>query len=288
MRRSWIVTIVAASLLPASPQGAQALQRLIDVRQIATDTLRDVAVAAFVQGRPTIYYNPVLLQGFGPRMAEFFFAHEYGHLRYGHAGGALAHEAGEASLMRQRQELEADCYAAQVLAETDREAVDAALRFFRRMGPYRYDALHPTGSQRAAKILSCLPPAPEELVEPAAVPEDASLAPDVSFTLRSPAASAGEYAVEARIWIDDIAVGTVSSIRQPGSIVVRGFPAGVHRYRVAVKLYAFDAMLQLNPGGGASGDGLIVVAEGSVLAVRWRSGEPPTLVRQQAAIPTPR
>ena len=48
MRRSWIATLVAAALLPASPQGAQATQRLIDVRQIATDTLRDVAVAAFV------------------------------------------------------------------------------------------------------------------------------------------------------------------------------------------------------------------------------------------------
>jgi hypothetical protein len=102
----------------------------------------------------------------------------------------------------------------------------------------------------------------------------------VSFTLRSPAASAGEYAVEARIWIDDDAVGTVSSIRQPGSIVVRGLPAGTHRYRVSVKLYAFDAMLQLNPSGGATGEGQISVHEGSVLAVRWRSGELPMLVRQ--------
>jgi hypothetical protein len=279
MKRFWIVTTVAASLLPASPHGAQALQRLIDVRQIATDTLRDVAVAAFVRGRPTIYYNPVLLQGFGPRMAEFFFAHEYGHLRYGHAGGALAHEVGEVSVLRQRQELDADCYAAQVLAEHDREAVEAALRFFRRMGPYRYDALHPTGAQRAAKILSCLPPDPEEPAEPVEG-LDAQNARDVSFTLRSPPASAGEYAVEARIWIDDAAVGTVSSIRQPGSIVVRGLPAGTHRYRVSVKLYAFDAMLQLNPSGGATGEGLVSVHEGSVLAVRWRSGEPPRLVRQ--------
>ncbi len=280
MRRLRTVAAVAALLLPASPEGAQALQRLIDVRQIATDTLRDVAVAAFVGGRPIIYYNPILLQGFGPRMAEFFFAHEYGHLRYGHTGGALAHEAGEVSLLRQRQELDADCYAAEVLAERDREAVETALRFFRRMGPYRYDAFHPTGSQRAAKILACLPPDPEDVAEPVAEREDDRDARAVSFTLRSPAASAGEYAVEARIWIDDDAVGTVSSIRQPGSIVVRGVPAGTHRYRLSVTLYAFDAMLQLNPSGGATGEGLISVAEGSVLAVRWRSGEPPRLVRQ--------
>src|SRR5918995_494086 len=157
MRRFWIVTTVAALLLPASPQGAQALQRLIDVRQIATDTLRYVAVAAFVQGRPIIYYNPALLQGFGPRMAEFFLAHEYGHIRYGHTGGALSHEEGEVNLLRQRQELEADCYAARVLGDYQRESVETAIRFFERMGPYHYDAYHPTGSQRAARILSCLP-----------------------------------------------------------------------------------------------------------------------------------
>jgi len=234
----------------------------------------------FVRGRPTIYYNPILLQGFGARMAEFFFAHEYGHLRYGHAGGALAHEEGEVSLLRQRQELDADCYAAQVLVEHDREAVEAALRFFQRMGPYRYDTFHPTGTQRAAKIRTCLPPDSEEPVETVAEREDAHDARDVSFTLRSPSASSGEYAVEARIWIDDDAVGTVSSIRQPGSIVVRGLPAGTHRYRVSLELYAFDAMLQLNPSGSATGEGLISVDEGSVLAVRWRSGEPPKLVRQ--------
>ncbi|MGH7581305.1 MAG: hypothetical protein ACREM9_14080 [Gemmatimonadales bacterium] len=280
MPRSWLVTFIVVSLLPAGPTGAQATQRLVDVRQIATDTLRDVAVATFVRGRPTIYYNPVLLQGFGPRMAEFFFAHEYGHIRYGHAGGALSHEAGEVSTLRQRQELEADCYAAQVLAQHDRESAEAAIRFFKRMGPYRYDSFHPTGSQRAARILSCLPPRPDESVEATVARHETMTPGEVSFTLRSPAASAGEYAVEARVWIDDTEVGTVSSIRQPGSLVVRGFPAGAHRYRLSVKLYAFDAMLQLNPSGGASGEGLIVVDDGSVVGVRWRSGELPALVRQ--------
>ncbi len=279
LRRLWIATFIAIALLPARPRIAPALQRLVDVRQIATDTLRDVAVATFVHGRPTIYYNPVLLQGFGPRMAEFFFAHEYGHLRYGHAGGALSQEDGEVSQLRQRQELEADCYAAEVLGHHHREAVETALRFFRRMGPYRYDVFHPTGAQRAAKILSCLP-AEMDAATPAAALEAGPGAETVSFTVQSPAASTGEFAMEARVWIDDDAVGMVSSIRQPGSVEVRGLPAGAHRYRVAVKLYAFDALLQLNPGGAATGEGLIVVEQGSVLAVRWRAGEEPTLVRQ--------
>ena len=63
----------------------------------------------------------------------------------------------EGRLDQARQELEADCYATRLLAEDNRPAVEAALQFFTRMGPFRFDDLHPSGSQRAAKILSCLP-----------------------------------------------------------------------------------------------------------------------------------
>jgi Zn-dependent protease with chaperone function len=162
MRRS-AIAVSAVLLLAASPQGARAAQLLIDLRQVAVDTLSDVAMAAIVDGRPVIYFNPGLLQRLGPLMTEFFFAHEYGHIHDGHTGGALA-EGGELSLTRQRQELEADCYAAELLGATDPEAVQAALRFFTGMGPYRYDIYHPTGSQRAAKILACLPESPAALL----------------------------------------------------------------------------------------------------------------------------
>ncbi len=157
MRRLGIITAIAALLLPAGAEHARAAQRLIDVRQIATDTLRDVALATFERGRPIIYYNPRLLQQFGPQLTTFFFAHEYGHVRFGHTGAALAAGEGDVSAVRQRQELEADCYAARTLAESEPAAVDATLRFFTRMAPYRVDAWHPSGSQRAAKILACLP-----------------------------------------------------------------------------------------------------------------------------------
>ncbi len=157
MRRLGIVTVMSALLLPAGAHRAAAVQRLIDVRQIATDTLHDVALATFEQGRPVIYYNPVLLQQIGPQLTAFFFAHEFGHIRYGHTGAALAAGEGDLSAQRQRQELEADCYAARTLGEMEPEAVDAALRFFNRMGPFRFDAWHPSGAQRAAKILACLP-----------------------------------------------------------------------------------------------------------------------------------
>jgi hypothetical protein len=102
----------------------------------------------------------------------------------------------------------------------------------------------------------------------------------VTFTLQAPAPSAGQYALDARIWIDDAPVGSVSSLRQPASVEVRRFTAGVHRYRIAATLYGFDAMLQLNPGGRSGGEGLVTVNDGDVFAVRWAAGEPPSLQRQ--------
>jgi hypothetical protein len=153
--RSHLILAITAILAGATP--AAAAQRLVDVRQVATDTLHDVAVATYEHGRPVIYYNPTLMQRVGPELADFFFAHEYGHIAYGHAGGALAEPRDELSTLRQRQELEADCYATEILAEDNRPAVDAAIQFFSRMGQFRFDNLHPSGSQRAAKILACLP-----------------------------------------------------------------------------------------------------------------------------------
>jgi hypothetical protein len=157
MRRFGIATVIAALLLPAGAHRAQAVQRLMDVRQIATDTLHDLAVAAFENGRPVIYYNPVLMQRVGPELESYFFAHEYGHIRYGHTGSALTSTESDRSAIRVRQELEADCFAASTLADADPAAVEAAIRFFNRLGPFRFDAWHPSGAQRAAKILSCLP-----------------------------------------------------------------------------------------------------------------------------------
>jgi hypothetical protein len=156
-RRTQLILAVAAALAGKGVAPVAAAQRLVDVRQVATDTLHDVAVATYERGRPVIYFNPTLMQRIGPELAAFFIAHEYGHIAYGHAGGALAEPRDELSTIRRRQELEADCYAAGVLAEDNPAAVDAAIQFFSRMGQFRFDDLHPSGSQRAAKILACLP-----------------------------------------------------------------------------------------------------------------------------------
>jgi hypothetical protein len=163
-----------------------AAQRLVDVREIATDTLRDVALVTYEQGRPVIYYNPTLMQRVGPHLAAFFMAHEYGHVAYGHAGAALTLGGDDAGTRRQRQELEADCYATVALTERNGTAVAAALQFFNRLGPFRFDNLHPTGAQRAAKILACLP-AGAELPRP-----DTALPIDWSAPAPRPAPAASQ------------------------------------------------------------------------------------------------
>jgi hypothetical protein len=157
IRKASFVLITAATLAAALPCSAGAAQRLVDARQVASDTLRDVAVTIFVQDRAVIYYNPMLMATVGSELADFFLAHEYGHVRYGHSGAALTQTGTDLGALRQRQELEADCYATTVLAERNPEAVQGAVAFFRRMGPFRFDNLHPSGAQRAAKILACMP-----------------------------------------------------------------------------------------------------------------------------------
>lgn len=148
------ILISIALLLPLSRTVAA---QVADVQEVPTDTLRDVALTALEHGRYVIYYNPRLLERFSPRLRDFFIAHEYGHIARGHHGAALATADSTYSMLRQRQELEADCYAAAQLAGHRQDVVDAALEFFIRLGPVRLDHLHPTGAQRAAMILSCLP-----------------------------------------------------------------------------------------------------------------------------------
>ena len=124
----------------------------------AADTLRDVAVARYDSQASTIYYNPTLMRRVGPELAAFFSAHEYGHLYHHHtrANAMVADIAQRDSLLQQR-ELEADCDAAEQLARANRGAVDAAVHFFSRMGSFRFDLEPPTGAQRAANLLACIP-----------------------------------------------------------------------------------------------------------------------------------
>lgn len=156
-----IVVTAGLSLVHASSVDPHAYSEPeAPVLVIATDTLRDVAVAVYDLRHPTIYINPDRLQQFGPELSEFFLAHEFGHIRFHHTrANALNAEAPTHDKLIQGRELEADCYAAATLGRTDPPAVLAAVRFFSEMGPYHFDREHPSGSQRAARILACLPTA---------------------------------------------------------------------------------------------------------------------------------
>ena len=126
---------------------------MTDVTLLATDTLSDVAVTRRENGRAVIYFNPALIERVGPLLRDFFIAHEYGHVFYDHVGGALASRDSSVAEIRQRQELEADCYAAVRLARTSRASVEAAVQFFTRMGLFSHDRFHPTGARRAANTV---------------------------------------------------------------------------------------------------------------------------------------
>jgi hypothetical protein len=128
------------------------------VREIASDTLADVAMADYGEHGSVIYYNPAALEAVGPDVGSFLMAHERGHIHLKHtrANALLAGKSALDSVLQGR-ELAADCYAARTLGPEHRAAVIAAVRFFGRLGSVHFDAAHPSGAQRAATILSCLP-----------------------------------------------------------------------------------------------------------------------------------
>jgi Putative metallopeptidase domain len=128
------------------------------VEEIADASLRDVAVAVYSPTHPVIYYNPDLLQRFSPELGIFFMAHERAHIALRHTrAGALRGQPGGQDRLLQAKELEADCLAASTLGARHRDASLAAVRFFTRMGDHRFDSEHPTGTERAARILDCMP-----------------------------------------------------------------------------------------------------------------------------------
>jgi hypothetical protein len=240
---------------------------IADVRVFASDTLPDLAVTLIERGRSTIYYNPTLLERVGPRLARFFLAHEYGHIVGGHSGGAFGAGDPDFPLARRAQELAADCYAAQRLAATDPGDIEAAIHFFTLIGDFRFDDLHPSGSERAARIAACaaspaLPPSGYKGI----------------VTIAAPVTPVSIYGCEARIWIDQVPVGMVSNLRAAGSsIAVHGLDPGVHTYSLVVRIYHLDQGLQFTPVGTVEAGGTVPVPAGGTLIVDWTPGDSPSL-----------
>ncbi|MGH7657083.1 MAG: hypothetical protein ACREL6_02535 [Gemmatimonadales bacterium] len=171
-RAAWLISVLALWPIAASAQDPM----LARIRHVPDRTLGDAAIAVADENDPVVYYNPILLSRFGPEIAAFVMAHEYGHIHYGHMRPRDDGPRGaEADAMMQHYELEADCYAARLLGEDRRGAILAAIAFFDEIGDHQVDPSHPSGTARAQQLRTCLPQQPQtassgksplELVDP--------------------------------------------------------------------------------------------------------------------------
>jgi hypothetical protein len=281
-----VLMAAAGFVAQVAPARAQGLNLLPGVPEIANDSLPDVALATVDRSDPVIYYNPRLMNRYGPLLGEFFLAHEYGHLFHHHTRiRSPAASDNEYTAALRNQELEADCFAAERLGVRHREAIESAIRFFTRLGPFRFDAVHPTGAQRASRLLECLPDQANGLLvrrdgDTGVETGPISGEPDhIRFRLQAPALEDESSGRTAQLWIDGRRVGVISNVRIPSNIEVTGFGAGLHSYRMTVEVYSFDRLMQLTMDGTVSGSGHIAVKDGDAFTVRWSPGEPPALAK---------
>ncbi len=284
--RSLSLLSAFTTLCAAPVASAQELHLLPGVREIAADTLTDAAITSLDSAGPVIFYNPQLLQRYGPVLGRFLIAHEYGHIYHHHTRAAvLAEEGATRGGLIRRQELEADCYATARLAGSDRAAVEAALRFFTRLGPFSFDGVHPTGAQRVGKILECLPEPPEVMARARNSGETgmesgpvSGIAERVRFTVATPALDLDRLGRDVALWIDGQPIGRLSNMRSPTVVAVNLFPAGLHSYRLSLDLFGMDQLMQFRPNGTVVGLGYIAVKDGDAFVVRWSMGRAPQLV----------
>jgi len=245
------------------------------IREIALDTLHDVAVAVYDPKGSIIYYNPDYLQRLGPQLSAFFMAHEYGHISLRHTRAhALAGNRKTFNARLQEQELAADCYAAAKLAGANPSAVGAAIHYFTRMGPFRYDAAHPSGSQRAAKILSCIPraeAASTDSLRGVDADSPSSSGTTEGITVMAPMHSDRIPWQEIHFRIGKIQ-SAVSNLQQPRAVALQSLTAGTYDYDVRVNVFYLDDQFQLNPSGTIVGSGLITVQGGETLRVESSPG----------------
>lgn len=157
MRRLWVVAVTGLAVVTSGSRTAPGNEPHA-VREIADVNLRDVAVAVYDSAQSVIYFNPDLMSRLGDNLTTFFMAHEHAHIALQHTrAGALLADPDIRDRMLQQKELQADCRAARRLGRSGREATMAAVRFFSQLGDRSFDTEHPTGTARAAKILSCMP-----------------------------------------------------------------------------------------------------------------------------------
>jgi hypothetical protein len=140
------------------------------------------------------------------------------------------------------------------------------MRFFTMTGDFRFDDLHPSGNERAARIAACaaVPRPPWSIRQP--------------VTIVAPAIPLSVYGCEAQLWIDRVPVGTVSNLRAAArTVTLLTLDPGVRAYTIVLLLYHLDGGYQLLPIGTVQASGTLQIAAGDTLSVEWRPGEPPAL-----------
>lgn len=282
LRAAPIAVVLLSSGAPLAQ--AQGLHLLPGVPEIADEDLPDVALAQVDRPDPVIYYNPSRFQRYGPELANFFLAHEYGHIALHHTREGLtdlSDDSRDAAL--RGQELEADCWAAAHVGSEHRSAVEAAIRFFTRLGPFRFDAVHPTGAQRAEQLLRCLPPEDgfaqrqredDTGVETGPVSGEPRM---IKVEVRATPLGQDETGKDIQLWFDGKVAGSFSNMRLPQSIDVSTLSTGIHSYRMMVKIFSMDSHQQFQSLGSAEGRGYITVNDGDVFEVHWEAGHAPSL-----------
>ena len=147
---SWMA--VAMSLMVGAMAGG-----CVQVREVAVQDLKQVAVVSWDAKGPVIYYSPELCVKVGRSVC----AYERAQATMLVTRGPVPRQPNpsnpyDTSWISPRDILEADCRATTDLRGQARGAVEAAMQFYRQQGEARIAPNYPTGAQRASQILECL------------------------------------------------------------------------------------------------------------------------------------
>jgi hypothetical protein len=127
-----------------------------EVREVAVQDLKHVAVVARDAQGPVIYYNPELCLKAGRLMCTYDRIQAQMLLTRGNVPRQKPGDPYDTSWIRPQDILQADCRAANELRGQGQAAAEAAVQYFRRQGDAREAPNYPTGTQRAAQISECL------------------------------------------------------------------------------------------------------------------------------------
>ena len=127
-----------------------------EVREVAVQDLKQVALVARDAKGPVIYYNPELCVKAGRLICTFDRIQAQMLATRGDVPRQKPGDPYDTSWIRPQDILQADCRAANELRGPGQAAAEAAIEYFRRQGDVREAPNYPTGTQRAAQIGECL------------------------------------------------------------------------------------------------------------------------------------